>query len=444
MGRPPGAGRAGRAMQKQRTIKTPVCLTGVGVHTGSKTRLVFKPAPVDTGVKFVRTDLPGSPEVAALACNVSDIRRGTTIARGGAEVHTVEHVLSAIRGCGLDNVAVELDANEPPVGDGSAFAYVRMIRSAGIEEQDAPRRELVVREPVWVSKDNAAIAVIPAPQFRISYTMDFKHPTLPAQFVSFLLDEETFEREIAPGRTFCFYHEIEYLVSQGLIKGGSLENAVVIGDGVIYSKERLRFPDEFARHKVLDIIGDLCLVGRHVRAHVIAMRSGHELNVEIARKLAAVAARDERRAPARHTEGTVMDINEIRRILPHRFPFLLVDRIVKVKGKEKIVGLKNVTANEPFFSGHFPQQPVMPGVLIVEALAQTAGVLMINTPENLGKLAFFMGIENAKFRKPVIPGDQLRLEVEVIRWKTKTGKVRGVAYVDGKVAAEAVLTFTFI
>ena len=201
-------------MQKQRTIKTPVCLTGVGVHTGSKTRLVFKPAPVDTGVKFVRTDLPGSPEVAALACNVSDIRRGTTIARGGAEVHTVEHVLSAIRGCGLDNVAVELDANEPPVGDGSAFAYVRMIRSAGIEEQDAPRRELVVREPVWVSKDNAAIAVIPAPQFRISYTMDFKHPTLPAQFVSFLLDEETFEREIAPGRTFCFYHEIEYLVSQ--------------------------------------------------------------------------------------------------------------------------------------------------------------------------------------------------------------------------------------
>lgn len=444
MGRPPGAGRAGRAMQKQRTIKTPVCLTGVGVHTGSKTRLVFKPAPVDTGVKFVRTDLPGSPEVAALACNVSDIRRGTTIARGGAEVHTVEHVLSAIRGCGLDNVAVELDANEPPVGDGSAFAYVRMIRSAGIEEQDAPRRELVVREPVWVSKDNAAIAVIPAPQFRISYTMDFKHPTLPAQFVSFLLDEETFEREIAPGRTFCFYHEIEYLVSQGLIKGGSLENAVVIGDGVIYSKERLRFPDEFARHKVLDIIGDLCLVGRHVRAHVIAMRSGHELNVEIARKLAAVAARDERRAPARHTEGTVMDINEIRRILPHRFPFLLVDRIVEVKGKEKIVGLKNVTANEPFFSGHFPQQPVMPGVLIVEALAQTAGVLMINTPENLGKLAFFMGIENAKFRKPVIPGDQLRLEVEVIRWKTKTGKVRGVAYVDGKVAAEAVLTFTFI
>jgi UDP-3-O-[3-hydroxymyristoyl] N-acetylglucosamine deacetylase/3-hydroxyacyl-[acyl-carrier-protein] dehydratase len=431
-------------MQKQRTIKTPVCLTGVGVHTGSKTRLVFKPAPVDTGVKFVRTDLPGSPEVAALACNVSDIRRGTTIARGGAEVHTVEHVLSAIRGCGLDNVAVELDANEPPVGDGSAFAYVRMIRSAGIEEQDAPRRELVVREPVWVSKDNAAIAVIPAPQFRISYTMDFKHPTLPAQFVSFLLDEETFEREIAPGRTFCFYHEIEYLVSQGLIKGGSLENAVVIGDGVIYSKERLRFPDEFARHKVLDIIGDLCLVGRHVRAHVIAMRSGHELNVEIARKLAAVAARDERRAPARHTEGTVMDINEIRRILPHRFPFLLVDRIVEVKGKEKIVGLKNVTANEPFFSGHFPQQPVMPGVLIVEALAQTAGVLMINTPENLGKLAFFMGIENAKFRKPVIPGDQLRLEVEVIRWKTKTGKVRGVAYVDGKVAAEAVLTFTFI
>lgn len=431
-------------MQNQRTIKTQVCLTGVGVHTGNKTRLVFTPAPPDTGVKFVRTDLPGSPEVLALARNVSDVRRGTTIAHDGAEVHTVEHVLAAIRGCGLDNVVVELDANEPPVGDGSAFAYVRMIRSAGLEEQDAPRRELVLQEPVWVAKDNAAIAVIPAPQFRISYTMDFKHPTLPAQFVSFLLTEETFEREIAPGRTFCFYHEIEYLVSQGLIKGGSLENAVVIGDGVIYSKERLRFPDEFARHKVLDIIGDLCLVGKHLRAHVIAMRSGHELNVEVARKLAAIAERSAVRTRGITPEGTVMDINEIRRILPHRFPFLLVDRIVEVKGKEKIVGIKNVTANEPFFTGHFPDNLVMPGVLIVEALAQTAGVLMLNTPENLGKLAFFMGIENAKFRKPVIPGDQLRLEVEVIRWKTKTGRVRGVAYVDGKVAAEAELTFAFV
>jgi UDP-3-O-[3-hydroxymyristoyl] N-acetylglucosamine deacetylase/3-hydroxyacyl-[acyl-carrier-protein] dehydratase len=431
-------------VQNQRTIKTQVCLTGVGVHTGNKTRLVFTPAPPDTGVKFVRTDLPGSPEVPALARNVSDVRRGTTIACGGAEVHTVEHVLAAIRGCGLDNVVVELDANEPPVGDGSAFAYVRMIRSAGMEEQAVPRRELVLKEPVWVAKDNAAIAVIPAPQFRISYTMDFKHPTLPAQFVSFLLTEETFEREIAPGRTFCFYHEIEYLVAQGLIKGGSLENAVVIGDGVIYSKERLRFPDEFARHKVLDIIGDLCLVGKYLRAHVIAMRSGHELNVEVARRLSAIAGRDAEAAPARTPEGTVMDIQEIRRILPHRFPFLLVDRIVEVKGKEKIVGIKNVTANEPFFSGHFPERPVMPGVLIVEALAQTAGVLMLNTPENLGKLAFFMAIENAKFRKPVIPGDQLRLEVEIIRWKTKTGKVRGVAYVDGKVAAEAELTFTFI
>lgn len=431
-------------MQNQRTIKTQVCLTGVGVHTGNKTRLVFTPAPPDTGVKFVRTDLPGSPEVPALVRNVSDVRRGTTIARDGAEVHTVEHVLAAIRGCGLDNVVVELDANEPPVGDGSAFAYVRMIRSAGLDEQDAPRRELVLNEPVWVTKDNAAIAVIPAPQFRISYTMDFKHPTLPAQFVSFLLTEETFEREIAPGRTFCFYHEIEYLVAQGLIKGGSLENAVVIGDGVIYSKERLRFPDEFARHKVLDIIGDLCLVGKHLRAHVIAMRSGHELNVEVARRLAAIAERGAVIAREPKPEGTVMDIGEIRRILPHRFPFLLVDRIVEVKGKEKIVGIKNVTANEPFFSGHFPDKPVMPGVLIVEALAQTAGVLMLNTPENLGKLAFFMGIENAKFRKPVIPGDQLRLEVDVIRWKTKTGRVRGVAYVDGKVAAEAELTFTFI
>ena len=432
-------------MQKQKTIKIPVCLTGVGVHTGNRTRLVFTPAPVNTGVRFVRTDLPGAPSINAVAQNVSSVCRGTTIASGGAEVHTVEHVLAAIRGCGVDNIIVELDSNEPPVGDGSAFAYVRMVKSAGIEEQEGIREELVLREPVWSTKDNASIAMIPADQFRVSYTMDFRHPTLPAQFVSFNVTEETFEHEIAPGRTFCFYYEIEELVRQGLIRGGSLDNAVIIGDGVIYSKERLRFPDEFARHKVLDLIGDLSLVGRPVRGHVIAMRSGHELNVELARKLAAIMEKQQGRVvPLRATEGILMDVNDIRRILPHRFPFLLVDRIVEVKGREKIVGIKNVTADEPFFVGHFPERPVMPGVLILEALAQTTGVLMLNTPENIGKLAFFMSVENAKFRRPVVPGDQLRLEVEVLRWKTKTGRVHGTALVDGQVAAEADMTFTFV
>ncbi|MDD5556611.1 MAG: bifunctional UDP-3-O-[3-hydroxymyristoyl] N-acetylglucosamine deacetylase/3-hydroxyacyl-ACP dehydratase [bacterium] len=432
-------------MQRQRTIKTPVGLTGVGVHTGNKTRLVFKPAPVGAGIRFVRTDLPGAPEVPALAENVSSVRRGTTIAAGAAEVHTVEHVLAAMRGCGVDNAVVELDSNEPPVGDGSATPYVRMIRSAGLAEQEAPREELVVREAAWVAKDNAAIAVIPAPEFRVSYTMDFRRPSLPAQFVSFTMTEETFEREIAPGRTFCFYDEIEALVQQGLIKGGSLDNAVVIGDGAIYSKERLRFPDEFARHKVLDLIGDLTLVGRRLRGHVIAMRSGHELNVELARSLAGRAGKAAPVVPPAHrTEGVIMDVNEIKRVLPHRFPFLLVDRIIEVKGRERIVGIKNVTANEFFFLGHFPEKPVMPGVLIVEALAQTAGVLMLNTDENIGKLAFFMAIEEAKFRRPVVPGDQLRLEIEVIRWKSKTGRVRGRALVDGQVAAEAILSFSFI
>ncbi|MCX6356402.1 MAG: bifunctional UDP-3-O-[3-hydroxymyristoyl] N-acetylglucosamine deacetylase/3-hydroxyacyl-ACP dehydratase [Candidatus Aureabacteria bacterium] len=432
-------------MQKQQTIKTPVCLSGVGVHTGNKTRLVFTPAPPNTGVRFVRTDIPGLPAVDAVATNVTSVCRGTTIACGGIEVHTVEHVLAAIRGCDVDNVVVELDSNEPPVGDGSATPYVRMIKSAGVEEQDAPREEFVVVEPVWASKDNAAIAIIPSPEYRVSYTMDFRHPTLPAQFVSFTVNEETFEREIASGRTFCFYHEIEALVKQGLIKGGSLENAVVIGDGVIYSKEQLRFPDEFARHKVLDLIGDMSLVGRRVRGHVIAMRSGHELNVELAKKLINVMGRStSRTVPLRATEGMLMDVNDIKRILPHRFPFLLVDRIIEIKGREKIVAIKNVTANEPFFMGHFPERPVMPGVLIIEALAQTTGVLMLNTPENLGKLAFFMTIENAKFRRPVVPGDQLRLEVDVLRWKTKTGKVHGTALVDGQVAAEADLGFTFV
>ena len=432
-------------MHKQRTIKTPVGLTGVGVHTGNKTRLIFKPAPVNTGVLFIRADLPGMPGVKAVVENVSGVCRGTTISKNGIEVHTIEHVLAAIRGCAVDNILVELDSNEPPVGDGSAVAYVRMIRSAGIEEQDAFREEIVLKESVWVSKDNAAIAMIPADELRVSYTMDFKHPTLPAQFVSFSINEKTFDEEIAPGRTFCFYHELEGLIEQGLIKGGSLDNAIVIGDGVIFSKEKLRFSDEFARHKILDLVGDLSLVGKAVIGHVIAMRSGHELNVKLALKLTEIAKKNVKGEPIRKsTEGIKMDIDEIRRILPHRFPFLLVDRIVEVKGKKRIVGVKNVTANEPFFSGHFPDRPVMPGVLIIEAMAQTAGVLMLNTPENLGKLAFFMGIENAKFRRPVVPGDQLRLEIDVIRWKSKTGRVRGRALVDGQVAAEGNLMFSFI
>lgn len=431
-------------MRKQRTIKSPVGLTGIGVHTGNKTRLVFKPAPADSGVRFVRTDLDNLPEVEAAAGNVTDVTRGTTIAAGGVEVHTVEHVLAAIRGCGVDNVRVELDSNEPPVGDGSAYAYVRMIRSAGIEEQEKPADELVVSEAVWVTKDNAAITVLPSDDFKISYTMDFKHPTLPAQFVSFVIDSETFEKEVAPGRTFCFNSEIEFLVQHGLIKGGSLDNAVVIGDGVIYSKESLRFPDEFARHKVLDLVGDLSLVGRPLRAHVIAMRSGHELNVRMAKKLISVNKREGKKTIDFGPKGAVMNLADIKKILPHRYPFLLVDRIVEVEGKERIVGIKNVTGNEPFFVGHFPERPVMPGVLIIEALAQTAGVLMINTPENLGKLAFFMGIEGAKFRKPVVPGDQLRLEISVLRWKKKIGKVRGRALVDGRLVAEAILMFTFL
>ncbi len=432
-------------MQKQRTIKTPIGLTGLGVHTGNKTRLVFKPAPVNSGVRFVRTDLEGAQEVKAAVGNVSGVLRGTTISSNGVKIHTVEHVLAAISGCAIDNVLVELDSNEPPVGDGSAVAYVRMIQSAGVEEQEAQREELVIDEAVYVKKENAAITIVPADEFRISYTMDFRHPTLPAQFVSFTVTEETFENEIAPGRTFCFYHEVEALVDQGLIKGGSLDNSVVIGDGVIYSKEKLRFPDEFARHKVLDLIGDLSLVGRPIRGHIVAMRSGHELNVELARKLVAIIGRDKnKRTTVKTAEGGRMDIEGIKKVLPHRYPFLLVDRIEEIKERERIVGIKNVTADEPFFNGHFPERPVMPGVLIIEAMAQTSGVMMLNTPENIGKLAFFMGIENAKFRKPVVPGDQLRMEIDIIRWKKKTAKVRGKALVDGQVAAEAELMFSFI
>ena len=431
-------------MERQRTIAGEARYFGIGVHTGSKTTITFKPAPPNTGIRFVRVDLPGRPSIAAAVEHVVGVERGTVLGVDGVRIHTVEHVLAAFLGLGIDNLIVEMDASEPPVGDGSAIPFVRMIKSVGVVEQDGSRESIELSRPIWAMKNGANIVVIPRGPFRISCTVSFPAEGFHDQFLSLTIDEDTFEKEIAPCRTFCFYHEVEELMNKGLIKGGSLDNAVVIGDGAIFSKERLRFRDEFVRHKILDLMGDLYLLGNRIRGHVIAIRSGHDLNVKLVKQLSGLR---KKRRPVNETkmpEGSKVDINDIKKILPHRYPFLLVDRIVEMERYKRIVGIKNVTVNEAFFAGHFPERPIMPGVLIIEAMAQTAGVLMLQRPENVGKLAYFMAIGKAKFRRAVVPGDQLRIEIDVLRFGTKVGKVRATATVEGEVAAEAELTFTFL
>ncbi|KQC14018.1 MAG: hypothetical protein APR56_00270 [Methanosaeta sp. SDB] len=431
-------------MEKQRTIAGESRYFGIGVHTGSRTEITFKPAPPGTGIRFVRVDLPGSPSIAADVEHVVGVERGTVLGAEGVRIHTVEHVLAALLGLGIDNLVVEMDDSEPPVGDGSALPFVRMIRSAGIVEQDENRDTMVLPGAVWTMKNGANMTVLPASEFRITCTYSPPHKIFPDQFLSLVIDEATFEREIAPCRTFCFYHEVEELMNKGLIKGGSLDSAVVIGEGAIFSRESLRFKDEFVRHKMLDILGDLYLLGKKIRGHIIANRSGHELNVKLVKQLASLRKPGRASETIQTAEGEQVDINEIKKILPHRYPFLLVDRIVEMDKYTRIVGIKNVSINEPFFTGHFPERPVMPGVLIIEAMAQTAGVLTLQRPDTRKKLAYFMAIDKAKFRRAVVPGDQLRMEIAVLRFGTKVGKVRGTATVEGEVAAEAELTFSFL
>ncbi|MDP8262812.1 MAG: bifunctional UDP-3-O-[3-hydroxymyristoyl] N-acetylglucosamine deacetylase/3-hydroxyacyl-ACP dehydratase [Candidatus Ancaeobacter aquaticus] len=434
--------------QKQKTIIREASYSGICLHTGAYTNITCKPAPVNTGVVFIRKDLDGSPQIKACVENVVDVRRGTTLGVGEAKVHTIEHLLAALSGFGIDNVFVEMNAPELPVGDGSSIPFVTMIKEAGIVDQDAPKDCLVVTEPIsFVDGDNSIVA-LPADEFKVSCTISFNHKFLKSQYVAMPITSEIFDTEIAPARTFCFYHEVEELMDKGLIKGGSLDNAIVIGDDGVFSKENLRFDDEFARHKILDIIGDLYLLGKPIQAHIIAIKSGHALNVKFVERLVkkygkktsvlapSVSGKKEIEVP--------LDINKIKKILPHRYPFLMVDRIIETDNEKKIIGYKNLTVNEEFFNGHFPGNPVMPGVLQLEAMAQTAGVLMLKLREDEKKNAYFMAIDNAKFRRTVIPGDQLRIEVSVLKMKSKIGKVHAQTFVDGELASEADLTFAFV
>jgi len=434
---------------EQRTIKKPIQLKGIGLHTGEHVNLKFKPAPIDTGINFIRVDVKDSPMIKASIHNVLDQDRSprrTSITNGIVEVHTIEHLMAALWALGIDNIIIEIDGSELPGLDGSAKGFVEALKKAEIETQPAPKRIFQVRSPIWVEQDGAMIMVLPDNQFRVSYTLNYDHPLLKAQYLSFTFEEDAFEKEIAPSRTFCLEMEVNELRERGLGKGANYENTVVVGEkGVI--DNTLRFEDEFARHKILDLLGDLYLLGYGIKGHIIAMRSGHPLNIKLVDKINSQREKVQVggiKAVYVETGSSVLDSSDIQKILPHRYPFLLVDKIIELEPDKKAVGIKNLTINEEFFKGHFPGNPVMPGVLIIEAMAQVAGVLMLNKKENIGKIAYFMSLNNAKFRKTVLPGDQLRLEVEVVKLKSKIGQVHTRALVEGQVVSEADLMFALV
>ncbi len=457
---------------KQHTIKAPVTVRGVGLHTGVEATMTFCPAPVGHGYKFQRVDLPGQPLVDADVDNVVDLSRGTTIEQNGARVNTVEHTLAALVGMQLDNVLIQLSGPEPPIMDGSAAEFIAALSSVGLEEQNALRNYFVIPDTIRYV-DNARgveIAALPLADYRLTVMVDYNSPVLGSQHAT-LTDIGLFGEEIASSRTFCFLHELEYLYKSNLIKGGDLSNAIVVVDRPVSDDELgelaamlgkprvsvkkegilnnvdLRHKNEPARHKLLDLVGDLALVGRPLKGQILAARPGHAANVAFAKRIkkkmletstSPVPVYDPTRTP-------VMDVNRIMQVLPHRYPFLLIDKVIHLDGTS-VTAVKNITMNEQFFQGHFPGNPVMPGVLQVEAMAQTGGILVMSTvpdPENYWQ--YFLGIENCRFRKKVTPGDTVIFHCSLLApIKRGIAKMKGQAFVNGKVVMDAEMSAAIV
>ena len=426
-------------MAKQRTIKSEVSFSGMGLHTGQESTITFKPAPEDSGIYLLKNGVKVLPDVL----KVSNTVRGTTIGEGKNEIHTVEHLMAAFLGMGIDNICVEIDADEPPIGDGSALPFVGMIERAGISEQLKDRKFYTPSQKIAYCENDVKVEAEPSDKLKISFTLEYKHPFIQKQYLEFEITEDVFKKEIAPAKTYCFDYEIEQLEALGLAKGGNLDNAIVIGEKGIHNKEIMTFKDEFVRHKILDLMGDIYLLGRPIKASITSFCGGHTSNTALAK----LFADDMEKHPGqKETEGKTieLDIEKVKESLPHRPPFLFVDSVSIKKVREKAVGKRKIRADEWYFKGHFPDYPILPGVLMVEALAQTACVLLLSEPEYRGKLPFFMGIDRVKFRRPVKPGEELTLNVEVLRARLRGGKVAGKAFVGGELACECEFMFSMV
>jgi UDP-3-O-[3-hydroxymyristoyl] N-acetylglucosamine deacetylase / 3-hydroxyacyl-[acyl-carrier-protein] dehydratase len=437
---------------KQRTILREVSLCGNALHTGEPVTLTMKPAPAGRGIVFKRLDLAGQPELKPRVDLITDLVRATTVQSGHAKISTVEHVLSALHGCGIDNVLIEMTAGEPPIMDGSAKPFVNLILEAEPVEQDAERQYFVLDQPVSVTRGSSSIIALPAEALKISCT-SADDRGIHTQHLSLTIDPDTYITQLAAARTFTVYEDIEELIRLGKIKGGSLDCAIVIKGDKIISKEPLRFKDEFVRHKILDIIGDLMLLGAPLQAHVIATRPGHAINAELTRALLArmeeLKNGAKKKPVARPKQvlatETSLDIRRLLDTLPHRYPFVMLDRVVEFIGDGELVAVKNVTINEPHFQGHYPGNPVMPGVLLLEAMAQAAGVLLLRRGSSEGKLALFMSADKVKFRKAVRPGDQVVINAKLT--KTRGNKIATAEVscsVGGLVVSSAELMFTLV
>jgi UDP-3-O-[3-hydroxymyristoyl] N-acetylglucosamine deacetylase/3-hydroxyacyl-[acyl-carrier-protein] dehydratase len=451
-------------LDKQTTLKDTFVITGAGLHTGKMATATFKPAPENHGIKFCRVDLPEKPIIAALADNVVDVSRGTTIAVNDAKISTIEHSLAALVGCQVDNVLIEVDAEEVPILDGSSKDFAEAINKVGVVEQDAPRDYFIVDEPITIydEKRQSELIIVPDDVYRLSVMIDFDTKVLGTQFAS-IRNISEFSSEIASSRTFVFLHDLQQLIQHNLIKGGELNNAIVFVDKIITDKElselstffnkpdisvveegilnnlELHHPNEPARHKLLDVIGDLALVGQPIKGHVIATRPGHSINTRFAKQIRDIIKSTRTSAPKIDLNAEpVYNVTQIQSFLPHRPPFLLVDKIMHVE-EDRIIGVKNVTMNEAFFVGHFPDEPVMPGVLVIEAMAQAGGVLILhNYPNPQDYTTYFVKINEVRFRNKIVPGDTLVFDLrKVSPMRRGIIHMEGKAYVGDKLVTEA-------